>query len=791
MMKQDTQMPIEGSMEAVYDRFDAAWASDVIPQVEDFLPVGLSSEEQRNVLLELVLIDLEKRWQRFHNSGRVSSEIAPARAATAHHGIPSCPLLEDYCRRYPELGEVDHLSTEAIAHEYRVRSRLGGCPPIDEYSRRFPNRVTELLTLVTGSGSNRELNAADTGSVNLPEETIIEPPSKVKDSASTPPIEEGIEISSLRSPVPELADGQVFGRYRIQGVLGRGGMGAVYRAYDSHLRRTVALKVPFFKRGHSEEVVQRFLREARAVAQLSHANLCRIFDVGVIDGTLFLTMEFVEGQSLEQLVKLGEPMPEADVVPVIRQVALALQEAHDCGIIHRDLKPANIMRNAKGQPVVMDFGLARHIDSEENDLTKDGALLGTPAYMSPEQIRGTPREIGPATDIYSLGVVMYRLLTGRRPFEGTFTAILAAIPTESPAAPRDLCRAIHPSIEAICLKAMAKSCADRFASAAEMAAALDRAFQSPCGTGMVAGVALNDETTSSISRPVASDTLSSMATASTWGRERNAQVIVGVVAVAAVTLFVAWSSRGASPSLSSGDETQRLSAAFMALESDRTKSTGSANSSAEPKPVAAVPNSNNIAAVEKLDGKHLDADPILETHLQRAQQQLGFEVLSQKSLPLHAKDKLQFHVTLNAPGYVYLYLIDTNGMPNRLWPETPQDLQQQQPVTELWAPSLAAEGQKQKMYFLDDLQGRETVLVATSQRPLSQTDLQTIETVRLSLAHVEGRQQKLVSFRREDRERGFGGIIETDKALSVEIDSFTERLSRVFDGYTGIVFPHE
>lgn len=791
MMKQDTQMQIEESMERIYDRFDAAWVGDEIPQVENFLPVGLSSEEQRKVLLELVLIDLEKRWQRFHTNGGVTSEIAPARAATAHHGIPSCPLLEDYCRRYPELGAVGQLSNQAIAHEYRVRSRAGVCPPIDEYTRRFPNRATELMTIFAGSGSNRELNATDTGSVNPSEETIIEPPSKVKDSASTPPIEDGIEISSLRSPIPELADGQVFGRYRIEGTLGRGGMGAVYRAYDSHLHRTVALKVPFFKRGYSEEIVQRFLREARAVAQLSHANLCRIFDVGVIEGTLFLTMEFVEGQSLEQLFKLGKPMPEADVVPVIRQVALALQEAHDCGIIHRDLKPANIMRNTKGQPVLMDFGLARHIDSEENDLTKDGALLGTPAYMSPEQIRGTSREIGPATDIYSLGVVMYRLLTGCRPFEGTFTAILSAIPTAIPTAPRDLCRTIHPTIEAICLKAMAKSCSDRFASAAEMAAALDQALQTPLTTVTEKRVEFKDETTQSIRKPDASDTVGSKTATGTWWQERNARVIGGVVAVAAVMLFVAWSNRGTSPSPRPGDMTQRLSAASMVLESDQTQSTSSASSTADTKPVAAVASSKNVAAVEKLNGKRIEADPILETHLQRAQQQLGFEVLSQKSLPLHAKDKLQFHVTLSAPSYVYLYLIDTNGMPNRLWPETPQDLQQQQPVTELWAPSLAAKGQKQKMYFLDDLQGQETVLVATSRRPLSHADLQTVETVRLNLTHVDGSKQQLVSFRREDRERGFGGIVETDKALSVEIDRFTERLSRLFDGYTGIVFPHE
>ena len=790
MTNQNTQSPVDQSMEEVYDRFDAAWASDVIPQVEDYLPDGLSSEKHRDVLLELVLIDLEKRWQRFHTSGRVTSEIASARATTAHPGIPSCPLLEDYCRQYLELGTAEEISSQAIAHEFQVRSRVGTCPSIEEYTRRFPNRVTELLTIFAGSELNQEINPADTGSVSQPEETITEPPSAAKESSPTPPIEDGIQISSLRYPVPELADGRVFGRYRIESELGRGGMGAVYRAHDSHLHRTVALKVPFFKKGYSEEVVQRFLREARAIARLSHANLCRVFDVGVIDGTLFLTMEFVEGKSLEQLFQSGEPMPEADVVPVIRQVALALQEAHDCGIIHRDLKPANIMRNAKGQPVLMDFGLARQVENEESDLTKDGTMLGTPAYMSPEQIRGKSREIGSATDIYSLGVVMYRLLTGRRPFEGTLTAVVAAIPTEAPVAPRDLCGTIHPAIEAICLKAMAKSPFDRFTCAAEMAAALDQALQAPLITGTEQRAEFKDQTTRPFRQPVANEALGQETASNTLKQKRDLRVIGGIVAVAAVMLILAWLNRGKSPTSEPDAAAQPFAPVPSVAKIDKAKSGDTSNSSVATTSIPPAIDSK-IAATAKPNGKRINTDPILETHLQRAQQQIGFEVLSQKSLPLRAQDKLQFHVKLNAPSYVYLYLIDTNGMPNRLWPTTPEDLDQQKLVIELWAPPLAGEGQKQKMYFLDDLHGQETVLVATSQRPLNQAELQTVETIRLNLAQAEGDKPKLVSFRREERERGIGGIVETDKALPVEIGRFTERLNQVFDGYTGIVFSHE
>lgn len=666
------------------------------------------------------------------------------------------------------------------------------------------------------------INSAETRPVSHPDATVVEPRSAAKAVSTPTPIEECIEISSLRYPIPELVEGRMFGRYRIERELGRGGMGAVYQAYDSHLYRTVALKVPFFKRGYSEEIVQRFLREARAVARLSHANLCRVFDVGVIDGTLFLTMEFVEGQSLEQLFQSGETMPEADLIPVIRQMALALQEAHDCGIIHRDLKPANIMLNAKGQSVLMDFGLAREVEREDNDLTKDGAMLGTPAYMSPEQIRGRTREIGPPTDIYSLGVVMYRLLTGRRPFEGSFTAIVSAIPTEPPAAPRVFRGTVSPAIEAICLKAMAKNPADRFASAAEMAAALNRAMQDASQVEKTCLTA-----TPSACMPSATERVITPADVEATGPARadnngHAHVqavgfgvkqtdsllksrlhrIGGAVVLASLVLIVAWWKRGESPKPETDAVSQPPPAgpSVAAIDKpliDRAKSVKAKVDQAKQDRAengdttgTFRPGSKRSVA-DKRKGKLNSAEPILETHLQRAQQQVGYEVLSQKSVPLRAHDKLQFHVRLNAESYVYLYLIDTTGMPTRLWPSTPEDLEQQKPVTELWAPPLADAGQKQKMYFLDELRGYETVLAATSQRPLSQPELQSVETSWLKQGPLHGDSRKLLSFGREDRERGIGGIVETNKTLSAEINRFTEQLGRVFDGYTGIVFPHE
>ena len=789
MTKQETlHTRISGSLEGVFDRFEAAWAGDSIPQVSDYLPMGLSPAEHWQVLLELVLIDLENRWQRFHKDEALTSEIANTEATIALNGIPPRPLLEDYCLRYPELKSAKLFPVHAIAHEFRIRCRLESRPSLEEYAQRFPQRISELAPALTDASLGSDRSGFDTDVISQPDETRIELPVEKNDLRPTLMVEDGIELSSLQYPIPELVEGRSFGRYRIDGVLGRGGMGAVYRAYDSHLHRSVALKVPFFKRGYSEEVVQRFLREARAVARLSHANLCRVFDVGVIDGTLFLTMEFVEGQSLEQLFQPGEAMSEADVVSIVRQVALALQEAHDCGIIHRDLKPANIMRNAKGQPILMDFGLAREVDNEVSDLTKDGAVLGTPAYMSPEQIRGNSRDIGPATDIYGLGVVMYRLLTGRRPFEGTLTAIAAAIPTETPVAPRELCHTIHPAIEAICLKAMAKRPVDRFASAAEMAAALDHAFPALSGTAPDQRTDFQEETTQSVPKPVANEEFNQASNHLPPNKYRG--LVGGSVAVVAVLLIAAWINNGTNRATESNGSAQRLSAAVSLVKPDVVKSDDSPDSSATTKSFATVTGSK-IGNNSKPNNQPVEADPILETHLQRSDQEAGFEVLSQKSLPLRAKDKLQFHVTLNGPSYVYLYLIDTTGTPTRLWPETSEELQQQQPVKELWAPPLAEEGRKQRMYFLDALKGHETVLVATSLKPLTHADLQAVDSLRVKPSVVKGNKPQLMAFGREDRDRGIGGTVETDKILPVEIEDFTERLRHIFDRYTGIVFPHE
>jgi formylglycine-generating enzyme required for sulfatase activity len=270
-----------------------------------------------------------------------------------------------------------------------------------------------------------------------------------------------------------------FGRYRILKQLGQGGMGSVYLAYDTHLQRRVALKVPHLEPGDAT-VLQRFYREARAAATLHHPNICPVHDVGEQEGIPYLTMAFIEGRTLAARLQDDGPLPQREAAEIVRKLALALQEAHARGLIHRDLKPANVMIDHRGEPVVMDFGLARQADRQSARLTQRGSFMGTPAYMPPEQIRGEVDAMGPGMDIYGLGVVLNELLTGRLPFEGPLEVVVAKILTQSAPPPSAYRPDLHPDLEAVCLRAMQNEIAARYANMAEMARAL-AAYLRPAG----------------------------------------------------------------------------------------------------------------------------------------------------------------------------------------------------------------------------------------------------------------------------------------------------------------------
>lgn len=279
------------------------------------------------------------------------------------------------------------------------------------------------------------------------------------------------ELAPSQPARPAQAPLQRIGRYRLIKKLGQGGMGAVYLAHDEQLDRRVALKTPRFE-DSGKEVKERFYREARAAAAVEHPNICPIYDVGEAGGVTYLTMAFIEGRPLSEFIQPGKALRQRHVAAVVRKIALALAAAHEGAVVHRDLKPANIMLAPGKGPIVMDFGLALRA-SDDARLTRTGIVIGTPAYMSPEQVSGEPGAVGPASDIYSLGVILYELLVGRTPYVGNLGDLLCQIAMGKPPSPAEFRSDLEPPLVGICLKAIAKSPTDRYASMKELAQALD------------------------------------------------------------------------------------------------------------------------------------------------------------------------------------------------------------------------------------------------------------------------------------------------------------------------------
>ncbi|MFN8111950.1 MAG: PASTA domain-containing protein [Solirubrobacterales bacterium] len=263
------------------------------------------------------------------------------------------------------------------------------------------------------------------------------------------------------------------GRYRLESRLGSGGMADVWRARDTELDRDVALKLLHENFARDTEFVERFRREASSAAGLQHQNVVSVFDRGSYEDSYYISMELVEGSSLRELIDQGLEIEEA--VEVTRQMLAAAAFAHENGIVHRDLKPMNVLIDRDGRIRVTDFGIARAGGSE---ITRTGSVMGTAQYLSPEQAQGMA--VTPTTDIYSIGIILFEMLTGRVPFDGDNAVAIAMKQVgEEPPAPSTINPKVSPALDAIVLKALAKDPAQRFQSAAEMAAALEAAEGSP------------------------------------------------------------------------------------------------------------------------------------------------------------------------------------------------------------------------------------------------------------------------------------------------------------------------
>lgn len=300
----------------------------------------------------------------------------------------------------------------------------------------------------------------------VPEEDTV-------DTIECPACHSRFSLSSDNDSTAIAAPGMKIGHFEIEELLGEGSFGTVYKAWDTELRRHVALKVPRAGRV-TKETSKMFLRDARAAAAISHPNVVAVYEMGQHEDAFYIATELIDGISLSEYLKNRTFEPAAAAQLVIKALR-GVQVFHERGIIHRDLKPGNILLDSRNEPHICDFGLARNEDQTDLTVTNSGRIVGTLLYMPPEQARGEMSQLSVRSDIYAIGVILYELLTGKRPFTSTSSrTLLYSILTDQPAAPRTLRKSVPRDLETICLKAMEKDPARRYPSACEMADDLQR-----------------------------------------------------------------------------------------------------------------------------------------------------------------------------------------------------------------------------------------------------------------------------------------------------------------------------
>ena len=404
-------------IEAPITAFEAAWVRGERPLLGDYL--AADSLHRQTLLVELVHAELEFRLK----AGE------PAR-------------VETYLTAFPDLATHRDVVMGLVRAEWSIRGRLEAKLGLDHYVGRFPTLAEELAS-----------------------RPIVPTPSALGPSPAISPIAVGFDAD----PLPRW-----LGKYELRQQVGCGGFGFVYRAWDSVLDRDAAVKIPRPEVAASALEVANFLREARNAITLRHPNIVEIYDAGPIDRTVCLVSEFVEGMTLAERLRIGA-FGVFESVRIMKDVLGALGHAHDRKIIHRDLKPSNILLDRQGKPHLTDFGLAKRA-AGDSTLSPTGAaqvLIGTPAYMAPEQARGDTASVDARSDIYSAGVLLYELLTGGVPFRGRGRILQVQIEEAAPISPRNLNDEVSPDLEMICLKALAKHPAERYQTTGAMIADLD------------------------------------------------------------------------------------------------------------------------------------------------------------------------------------------------------------------------------------------------------------------------------------------------------------------------------
>ncbi len=356
---------------------------------------------------------------------------------------------EAYLSMHPTIRDEGESAFELIYGEFLLREELGERPSQAEFRWRFPRFADRL---------QRQLELHDVLSVH----------------GSVAPASEGNDVTEDTGPhkgAHFIAPG-----YRILGELGRGGMGAVYKAWQIRLKRIVALKVIRADAYADSGAAARFQAEAEAAARFQHPNLIPVFEIGEHEGMGYLVLEYAAGGGLDRRLSsmLQDPDDSARLIEIL---ARAIHYAHQRGIVHRDLKPANVLLTEEGVPKITDFGLAKLLERDDV-LTRAGEILGTPSYMAPEQVRGLTDQITPATDVYSLGAILYEMLTGRPPFKGTTPlSTLEQVSSQEPLSPGKLQRNLPRDLETICLKCLEKVPHRRYPTALALAEDLHRFLQ--------------------------------------------------------------------------------------------------------------------------------------------------------------------------------------------------------------------------------------------------------------------------------------------------------------------------
>jgi WD40 repeat protein/predicted Ser/Thr protein kinase len=401
--------------------------------------------------------------------------------------------VEALLAEHPEVTLNDEFLLELVHAECLLLRASGECVAVDEFVRRFPHLAVPLTRLIDGDealatefrtrpGSPLSSGTTARGERVLAPSEDLQPTDPYATQVGSDPAQQetlvaadvhGRPLRDATSLTGVSTSATLSSRYRIQSEVARGGMGVVYRAHDLQLDRVVALKLIRSGDLADGDEIKRFAVEARAAAQLDHSGIVQVYEVGTLNGQPFLTMAFIDGQSLWQAVK-DAPLAPKRAARIMQQAAEAVHYAHEHGVVHRDLKPQNILLTRDDQPKVTDFGLAKR-QQGDSSLTETGQALGTPSYMPPEQAQGKIKEVGPIADVYSLGATLYCLLTGRPPFQAAnpLETMLQVVEQE-PVSPKSLNRAVSVDLETICLRCLEKDPAKRYPSAAALGQDLAR-----------------------------------------------------------------------------------------------------------------------------------------------------------------------------------------------------------------------------------------------------------------------------------------------------------------------------